>query len=314
MLVAGAFVIATNHVLGRFASGDIPPMGLAFWRVAIGAVFMLPFAWRELVAKRQVILDHWKLFVVIAFVFMPLGNAAVYLAYNFTGAINGAVIATAQPALTMLLAWLVLHQTITRMQALGIAIAALGVLVIIMRGDLSALSSLSFGGGDLIMLVGTLGFAFYTVLLRRVPAEIGPMLILITVQFFGSLVMAPFYLVESLTYRTVPVTWESLVILIWLGTAIAVVAVGLNNLVVLTLGPAKASIGHYLRAVFIAGMATILLGEAFELFHAVAFALVICGILLMTLGPTPKLRTAGPQEPKSPGPVEQRDASISGKS
>lgn len=292
MLIAGAFVIATNHVLGRFVSGDIPPMGLAFWRVAIGAIFMLPFAWRELVAKRQVIFDHWKAFVVIAFVFMPLGNAAVYLAYNFTSAINGAVIATAQPALTMLLAWLVLHQTITRMQALGIAIAALGVLVIIMRGDLSALTSLSFGGGDLIMLVGTLGFAFYTVLLRRVPAAIGPMLILIIVQLFGTLVMAPFYLIESLTYQTVPVTWESLLILIWLGTAIAVVAVGLNNLVVLTLGPAKASIGHYLRAMFIAGMATILLGEAFELFHAVAFALVICGVLLMTLGPTPKQRTA----------------------
>jgi drug/metabolite transporter (DMT)-like permease len=292
MLVAGAFVISTNHVLGRFVSGDIPPMGLAFWRVAIGAVFVLPFAWRELVAKRQVILKHWRLFLVIAFVFMPLGNAAVYLAYNFTSAINGAVIATAQPALTMLLAWLMLHQTITRLQTLGIAIAALGVLVIIMRGDLSALTSLSFGIGDLIMLVGTLGFALYTVLLRRVPADIGPMLILFTVQIFSTIAMAPFYLVESLTYLPVPITWESILILLWIGTMIAVVAVGLNNLVVLTLGPAKASIGHYLRAVFIAGMATVLLGEAFEPFHAVAFALVICGVLLMTLGPTPKPRTA----------------------
>jgi drug/metabolite transporter (DMT)-like permease len=291
MLVAGAFVISTNHVLGRFVSGDIPPMGLAFWRVAIGAVVLLPFAWRDLVAKRQVIFDHWKLFLAIAFVFMPLGNAAVYLAYNYTSAINGAVIATAQPALTMLLAWLVLHQTITRMQALGIGIAALGVLVIIMRGELSALTSLSFGGGDLIMLVGTLGFAIYTVLLRRVPPEIGPMLILITVQIFSTAAMAPFYVYESLTYLTVPVTWESILILLWIGTVIAVVAVGLNNLVVLTLGPAKASIGHYLRAVFIAGMATILLGEAFEPFHAVAFTLVICGVLLMTLGPTPKPRT-----------------------
>jgi len=291
MLVAGAFVIATNHVLGRFVIDAIPPMGLAFWRVAIGVLFLLPFAWRELFAKRQVILDHWKLFLTIAFVFMPLGNAAVYLAYNFTTAINGAVIATAQPALTMLLAWLMLHQTVTRMQAIGIAIAALGVLVIVMRGDLTALASLSFGGGDLIMLVGTLGFAFYTVLLRRVPPEIGPMLILVAVQLFGVCVMAPLYLVESLTYRTVPVTFESVLVLIWIGTVIAVVAVGLNNMVVLTLGPNKASIGHYLRAVFIAGMATILLGEAFEPFHAVAFALVILGVLLMTFGPTPKPRS-----------------------
>ncbi len=293
MLVAGAFVISTNHVLGRFVINDIPPMGLAFWRVAIGAIVLLPFAWRELVAKRQVIIDNWKLFLAIAFVFMPLGNAAVYLAYNFTTAINGAVIATAQPAFTMFLAWFVLRQTVTPMQALGIAIAALGVLVIITRGELSALTTMSFGGGDLIMLVGTVGFAIYTVLVRRVPPEIGPMLILVVVQLFGAATMAPLYIAESLIYLPIPLTWEALFVLLWLGTAIAVVAVGLNNMVILTLGPNKASIGHYLRAVFIAAMATLLLGEAFELFHFVAFALVIFGILLMTLGPTPKSRTAG---------------------
>lgn len=292
MLVAGAFVIATNHVLGRFVSGEIPPMALAFWRVAIGAMVLLPIAWPELVATRRTIFAHWKLFLALAFVFMPLGNAAVYVAYNFTTAINGAVIATAQPALTMLLAWLLLRQTVTLLQGLGIAVAALGVLVIIMRGDLAALASLTLGVGDLIMLVATLGFALYTVLLRRVPPDIGPMLILIIVQIFSSLLMAPFYFYESLTYLAVPLTWKSIAILLWIGTAIAVVAVGLNNMVVLTLGPNKASIGHYLRALFIAGMATILLGEAFELFHAVAFGLVIAGVLLMTLGPTPKSRTS----------------------
>lgn len=291
MLVSGAFIISTNHVLGRFVINDIPPMALAFWRVAIGAMVLLPFAWRDLITNRRVIFSHWKLFTAMAFVFMPLGNAAVYLAYNYTTAINGAVIATAQPALTMLLAWLVLHQLVTKMQALGIAVAALGVLVIIMRGDLAALTTLAFGGGDLIMLAGTVGFAVYTVLLRRIPAEIGPMLILIIVQLFSTALMAPLYLYESLTYLTVPVTVQSILILLWIGTAIAVIAVGLNNLSVLILGPNKASIAHYLRAVFIAGMAAILLGERFELYHGVAFALVIFGVVMMTLGPTPTPRT-----------------------
>lgn len=292
MVVMGAFVVSTNHVLGRFVSGEIPPMGLAFWRVAIGAMVLLPFAWRELVAKRAVIMSHWKLFLVMAFVFMPMGNAAVYLAYNYTTAINGAVIATAQPALTILLAWLMLSQVITKKQALGIVIAALGVLVIVLRGDIAALATLSFNGGDLLMLVGTLGFAYYTVLLRRIPVDIGPMLILIVIQMFATAVMAPLYLYESLTYLTVPVTLESILILGWIGTAIAVVAVGLNNLAVLSLGPAKASIGHYLRAVFIAGMAIVLLNESVEVFHMVAFALVMLGVSLMTRGPTPTPRTA----------------------
>ena len=292
MVITGAFVVSTNHVLGRFVSGEIPPMGLAFWRVAIGAIVLMPFAWRELVAKRKVILSHWKLFLGMAFVFMPMGNAAVYLAYNYTTAINGAVIATAQPALTILLAWLVLSQAISGKQAIGMVVAGLGVLVIVLRGDLAALATLSFNGGDLLMLVGTVGFAIYTVLLRRIPVEIGPMLILIIIQMFSTAAMAPFYLYESLTYLTVPVTLNSILILGWIGTAIAVVAVGLNNLAVLSLGPAKASIGHYLRAIFIAGMAIILLNENVEVFHMVAFALVMLGVSLMTRGPTPTPRTA----------------------
>lgn len=292
IMVTAAFVVSTNHVLGRYVSGDIPPIGLAFWRVAIGAMVLLPFAWRDLAANWPVIRHHWKLFLAMAFVFMPLGNAAVYLAYNFTTAINGSIIATAQPALTVLLAWLVLRQTINAKQAAGILIAAAGVLVIILRGDLAALGTLSFGGGDLMMLAGTLGFAIYTVLLRRVPAVIGPMLILIVIQIFGAATLAPFYVIETLTYLPVPVTLESVLVLGWVGTAIAVVAVGLANMSVLSLGPAKASIGHYLRALFTTAMATVLLGEALEPFHVIAFALVMFGVVLMSLGRTPTPRTA----------------------
>lgn len=292
LLAVSSFVLASNHVLGRYVSGDIPPMGLAFWRVIVGALVLLPFAWRDLLAKWPIIRRHWKLFLAMAFVFMPMGNAAIYLAYNFTSAINGAVIATAQPALTMLLAWLILHHAVTRLQVFGVLVAALGVLVIILRGDLAALMTLSLHGGDLIMLLAITGFALYTVLLRRVPAEIGPMLILIVVQILGAITLVPFYLIESLTYLTVPLTFESLLAIGWVGIAVAVVAVGLGNISILALGPGKASIGNYLRALFAAAMATMLLGEALETFHLVAFALVILGVLLMTLGPTPKPRSA----------------------
>jgi drug/metabolite transporter (DMT)-like permease len=291
MLVAGAFVVSTNHVLGRYVGGSIPPMGLAFWRVAVGALVLLPFAWRDLVAQRGVILHHWKLFLVMAVAFMPLGNAIVYLGYNFTTALNGGIIATAQPALTVLFAWLILRHTINRKQAVGIGVAAVGVLVIITRGDPLTLGTLSFNGGDLLLLLGITSFSFYSVMLRRVPATIGPMLILVVIQIFGTVSLAPFYLYESLTYLTVPVNPQSLLVIAWVGTAIAVVAVGLSNMSVLALGPAKASIAHYLRALFTAGMAILILGETMELFHLVSVGLVIVGVVLMSRGHTPARRS-----------------------
>ena len=61
-LVTGAFVVSTNHVLGRYVGGEIPPIGLAFWRVTVGALVLLPFAWKHILEQRFVILKEWKLF------------------------------------------------------------------------------------------------------------------------------------------------------------------------------------------------------------------------------------------------------------
>ena len=111
----------------------------------------------------------------------------------------------------------------------------------------------------------------------------------LTIADFGLL---PFYIYESITYLPVPISVQSLLVIAWVGTAIAVVAVGFSNMAVLALGPGKASIGYYLRALFTATLAIVVLGETVELFHLIAVALVIVGVVLMSRGHTPAQRTA----------------------
>ena len=45
---------------------------------------------------------------------------------------------------------------------------------------------------------------------------------------------------------------------------------------------------NYMRALFTALLAVVLLGEEFQTFHLVAMVLVIGGVYLMTLGRAPK--------------------------
>tara|TARA_B100000029_G_scaffold514202_1_gene616114 strand:- start:12796 stop:13731 length:936 start_codon:yes stop_codon:yes gene_type:complete len=290
-LVTGAFVVSTNHVLGRYIGGEIPPIGLAFWRVTVGALVLLPFAWRDILEQRFVILKEWKLFFLMAILFMPMGNAMVYLGYNFSTALNGGIIATSQPATTVFLAWLILNHNINRKQILGVIIAAFGVLIILSEGDLFALSSLTFNKGDLMLIVATTSFSFYTILLRKIPSSIGPMLILVVIQIIGIIVLAPFYLYEWITYMPVPTNFFSVLVIAWVGIVVAVIAVGLTNMSVLSLGPAKSSIGHYCRAIFTAGLAIVLLNEEMEIYHWLSIGLVIIGVVLMSRGQTPTRRT-----------------------
>lgn len=283
-LAASAFILASNHIVGRTVQGSLPPMGLGFWRIVVASAVLLPFYWRQYVEAWPLIRKHWKLLLVMGAALAPLGNAAVYLAYNFTTAINGGIVATVQPVATVVLSYFLLAEFISRAQALGIAVAASGVLVIISAGDTDVLLSFRPNIGDLIMLAAMFGFALHNVLLRRLPQGIRGPVILLAVQTFGILVILPIYVVEMIVYKPVPLTWEAAATIAWIGVVVGVFAVSFMNSAVLSIGPNKASMSNYIRAIFTTILAIAILGENLQTFHIIAFILVITGIFLMGRG------------------------------
>lgn len=284
MIVIAALIIASNHVLARYIGGVIPPMGMVFWRSIVSGLFLLPFALSGLIAHRQLIARHWKLFVLMGLLFVPLGNGLIYTAYIFTTAINGGVVSASQPALTVILVWLLFRETITWKQGIGIVIAGLGVLAIITRGDPLAVLRMDFNIGDLIMLVAITFAALYNVLIRNIPDEIKVPELMFVVMVTGSLSVLPVYVLETIYFQPVPLTWLSIWSFLWVGIAVTAIAVGLMNAAIRRIGANKASMSNYMRALFTALLAVLLLGEEFQAFHLVAMVLVIGGVYLMTLG------------------------------
>ena len=94
--------------------------------MVVGSLVILPFAISGAVNNRQTILENFKLFLIMACLFVPLGNGLIYVGYNFTTALNGGVVSTTQPALTVLISCLLFRDFINWKQATGIIIAALG--------------------------------------------------------------------------------------------------------------------------------------------------------------------------------------------
>lgn len=281
LLFAAAFILSTNHVIGRWVQGEIPPMGVTFWRIAIGTLLVAPFAWRDFLARRREFFARWPMFVSLGIGLVIFGNAGVYLAYQFTTAVNGGVLATAQPIVTMMFSWLLFRDAASPRQMVGVMLATLGVLAIVSQGDIGLLTSFQWNVGDLIMIAAMAGFAFYNVSLRRLPPGMSPMLVLFVVQLAAIPVVAPLYLAESLFIQPVPISWKSIAVLAWIGSAIAVGAVGCMNTAVIRLGANRAAIGNYMRALITAAMAIALLGEALHTYHVVAFIMVVAGIVLL---------------------------------
>jgi drug/metabolite transporter (DMT)-like permease len=293
LIVVASFIFASNHILARFMHGLAPPMGMVFWRMVIGVLVMLPISGPGLWRNRHLVLQHWLLFTTMGALFVPLGNGVIYAAYNFTTALNGSVVATAQPAATAFFSALLFRDLISRKQATGIAIAALGVLIIIARGDPLTLLGLKLNLGDLLMLVSVCTLALNSILIPRVPRSIGIFQMMLAVQFIGLLLALPLYVAETIYYQPMPTDWKTIGVVLWLGVAVTVIALGMSNTAVRMIGANKASMLNYIRSAIAAMLAIVLLGETLYPYHAIALLLVIAGVYLMTRGPS-----AGPLRPR----------------
>ena len=282
LLTLGVFFLATDVIVGRLAGGvDVPPFGLGFWRVMGPALLLTPFQARALLARRAVVRRHWPILAVLGFCISALGGSAIYLGLGLTSAVNAGVVLASQSAVMAFLGWAIFRDRITGRQGVGLAIAAAGVLAVVARGDVGVLLALQPQVGDLLVFAGVIGYAAYIVLVRATPAELSPYARLCVVSWFGALFAAPLYAWETLAGTPFPYTPASLAMIAWISVAVTILAIGCLTVGALRVGAYASSQFFYVRTVFVAALAILVLGESVAAYHVAGLLLICAGIWLM---------------------------------
>jgi drug/metabolite transporter (DMT)-like permease len=104
--------------------------------------------------------------------------------------------------------------------------------------------------------------------------------LLFATVLFGQVLLTPFYIWETVTFKPMPITLETIGGIAYLAVISSVVAYLAYNRTVELLGANKAGLTSYLLPIFGSLFAVILLGESIRLYHVVAFALIIGGVSL----------------------------------
>ena len=282
LLLLSQVLFGSNQIMGRFIEGVVPPIGLSFWRWIVATLVVLPFTVRHIRQFGPVILQEWRIYLGLAFCLIVLGNTTIYIALNYTTAINAAIVSSVQPAITFVLSWLFYREFVTKGQISGAFIAVLGVFYIISRGDISVLINLTLNPGDIWMIISVTGFSMYAVLLKKLPSSVPAILTLNVIQCLGIFWLIPFYVWETFYSQPMDLNKITVISVLWAGIMVAVAAVGLWNYTNLKLGANKASGAVHLRLIMITIMAIILLGERLELFHFIAFGIIMVGVFAIT--------------------------------
>lgn len=290
MLLTAPALFASNMVAARWAhDASLPPVFLAFGRWLLALLILLPLAAPALRAHRRALWRGLPTLLPLAVLGMGVAVAPQYIGAQTTSATNIALIFSCSPILVALLEALIWRKPLSALRAAGLGLALGGVLVVLSRGDLQTLARLAFGQGDLWVLLAATGWAFYTVLQKRLTLPAVPdHARLATMMLGGVLALAPFAGIEAAAGATPPWTDPRLAaVLLFLAVVPSLGAYYVYGRLISLAGPAMAGLSMFLVPVYAALLAWPLLGETPQLFHAYGFVMILMGVKMASM----RLRT-----------------------
>ena len=288
LLFVAPAMFAANILVARLAAGWLPPLQLTLWRWFFTALLAGALAAGAVRASWPVMKREAPASFLLGAIGMALCGAAAYLAGQHTSAVNIGLIYAGSPVVMVLLAHVFLHEPLGASRITGILLCIAGIVAIVARGDLATLRSLAVNLGDLWALAGSLGWAVYSFLLRRLKTGLD-----VTVRFAwlcvaGAVATAPFAIGEWLAGQRFEFSAASVTLL-----ALTVVFASYGSYVLYArlqhmAGVAFAGLAIYLTPLFAALYGWMFVGEALRGYHLAGMFLVLCGVWLA--GRSPRAR------------------------
>ena len=279
-LVATILLLATGIVIARGVREEIPLIGLSFWRWFTATLILIPLVYSELKSKIDIVKANLRILMLQGFLMIG-GGTLLFYALNYTTAINASIVNTTQPVVTVAFAWLILGDRLKGIQMLGIVSAFDGISVMISRADWNIISNLNFNTGDLLIIIAIMCYAFYAINIRKMPKDISPFTALFVIFFSGSMLILPFYIVESIYFKPFPISLFTISIVLLLAFLISIPTQVMWNLANSVVGPGRAGMFINLIPVFGTILAITFLGENLFFYHVIGTALVCVGIFLV---------------------------------
>jgi drug/metabolite transporter (DMT)-like permease len=279
MCVWGGSVTVT-----KAAVDQIPPILLAFLRFAIAASLLIPVAVaRQRRADRPGAGLPVREIATLGFI----GITLYYLGYNvgvdYATATQSGLIQAAGPAMTAVLAFFTLGERPRAAGVAGIALSAVGMVVILLSSEANASARNPLLGGALLV-AATVVWSVYTIRVKRV-AHVDSVVMTAYSAAAGALFLIPAVGVEYALGARPQVTVSGWLSAMYLGVMSSAVGYLLYNRALKSLSAGQVATFLNLIPVVTAITAVLFLGERLTTRMFVGGALVLFGVWLTSAGP-----------------------------
>lgn len=300
LLVATA-LWAGNAVVGRMLVGSVSPITLSAVRWGLAALILLPLGWRIFMPS-SALWQNKKRFLMLGLLGVGSYNVLLYLALQTSTAINVTLIGASMP-IWMLFIGAAFYETKPGiLQLTGAIVSLVGVTIVLTRGDISSLLSMEMVAGDLFIMLATILWAFYSWMISRPGSSTEKqwpwaefLMAQVMIGFLWTMLFEGFEVATGFAFIELNPWTISLIIFIAIGPSL--ISYRFWGLGVSGAGPTVAAFFANLIPLFTALLSGLILGDPPQLFHALAFALIVLGILVSS---TKKSSSQASVPPKNP--------------
>ena len=272
---------AGNFIVGKYASYyQIPPFSLNFYRWFFAWLILLPFTYKEIISKKNYILENYKFYILLGITSVTIFNSIVYYSLNFTQVISGVLMISTIPVMIMFISSILKIERTNIFQILGVICSFVGVILIITKANFDLLVNLDFNKGDLTMVVAMLSWATYSALLKKRKHELSQLSLLEVIITFGLIFLIPIYITEYSLGFEINLNKPFILVLIYV-----VLFPGLAAFIcwikgISLIGPNRSGVFLHLMPILSALMAMIIFKEKFMLYHLLGAFFILSGIIL----------------------------------
>lgn len=277
LLAVASLFFAGNAIAGKLAAGVVTPVTLTFFRWTIATMVIVFLARKHLRRDLGPLGRQWGLVFALGALGFAAFNLSLYLALNYTTAINVTIEQSAMPVTIMLVNFIAFRQRIRALQGLGVIATIAGVAITVSHGDPWSILVGGVNRGDAIMMGAVLLYSGYAVALRFKPAVHG-LSLLAGMAVSAWLFTAPFFAVEVAASGLILPSPKGWAIVAYSALFPAIVSQLFFMRGVELIGSNRAGVFINLVPLFGALLAVMVLGETFQGFHLAGLVLVLGGI------------------------------------
>ncbi len=230
-----------SYIAGKYTTVDLGPLTTTLLRYFIALLFLsgllLHYKGRALYLRRRDIFPA----VALGLTGIVGYHYFFFLSLRYTEVANTAIINALSPVLTSVAAAVFVKERLERWNYAGVAIAFLGVLVLLSRGDVDAILALEFNKGDLLMLLSVVSWMVYALIIRVMVERYSGFTLTFYSTLFGVVILLFVAPQEGALDQVRAISSVSLMSVIYMGVCGSGLGYLLYNLSIREIGPTRTS-------------------------------------------------------------------------